>query len=614
MNEINQIWCKYQDRGLLDGLESLDDVNRIALTFGEDVARTYRLITLRRNRSQHPSGYDLTDAPIVGLLTRVAKLFRTACKFYKLGNNDYLTVFSRPIIESAVVATYLLRNGDEAVKDFRWCSYKDTLRILRAHESGSEFFRMPAGQLVLRSALDSLALEGLSKESFAVQKNNRWRLQGKSLYDIFSEVVSPAEYPFVYGILSESIHGSWNNSMDWCLSRNDDGTFSTFALYHDVDARGVLPLVRYATPPYVLWSERIQIQDDSMRQTFDRIDNYSRKIYLRFDELYDSPGAAGSTSSQCTVGTVPHKRRGTLKLMNVDEIKDILIKYDQTYLERVSASTLPEADRLALAFYEDVGKILNILTRLKNIERNPTGFSIDDAAILGLLVNTWKLLKLIIWIYKEDSAENSLVAERSLIEVAVTATYLLRSDKSTLEDYRRCSYRNRFKMLEQAASGSKYYHSKAGKRLLLSINEKLALEELDEHSFEEQIQNDWRVQGKTFHQIFKEVVGEELYAVMYSIPSDSVHGSWQDVLDSSLRGNINRGFSPLYELLHENISHISMIVPFATLPFREWVERVRLDSLYIVQLDSPYIEKVLDFIDNFNEILCKKYDRPFYRL
>ena len=37
--------------------------------------------------------------------------------------------------------------------------------------------------------------------------------------------------------------------------------------------------------------------------------------------------------------------------------------------------------------------------------------------------------------------------------MAVTATYLLRSDESTLEDYRRCSYRNRFRMLDQAATG-----------------------------------------------------------------------------------------------------------------------------------------------------------------
>ena len=73
----------------------------------------------------------------------------------------------------------------------------------------------------------------------------------------------------------------------------------------------------------------------------------------------------------------------------MDEIQDIVAKYDRAYRARLAAST-PEADQLALTFYEDVAEILDILSRLKNVERNPTGFSIDDAPILGLLVRTWK--------------------------------------------------------------------------------------------------------------------------------------------------------------------------------------------------------------------------------
>ena len=128
----------------------------------------------------------------------------------------------------------------------------------------------------------------------------------------------------------------------------------------------------------------------------------------------------------------------------MDELQVILAKYKRDYLAQLLAS--PETDQLALAFYEDVAEILDIISRMKNVERNPTGFSIDDAPILGLLVRTWKLLKLVVLIYKEDSAEYAVIAERALIEVAVTATYLLRSGASTMEDYRRCSYRNRFKI------------------------------------------------------------------------------------------------------------------------------------------------------------------------
>ena len=275
----------------------------------------------------------------------------------------------------------------------------------------------------------------------------------------------------------------------------------------------------------------------------------------------------------------------------MDEIREIHEKCDRAYLERLFAST-PEADELALVFFEDVAEILDILSRLRQVERNPNGFSIDDAPILGLLVRTWKLLKLIIWIYREDSAEYAAIAERSLIEVAVTATYLLRSDGSTLEDYRRCSYRNRFRILEHAASEPEYFRLKPGQRLLRSINEKLRLEGLDEHSFEEQIGNDWRVQGKTFHQVFKEVIGEDLYAVAYGTFSESVHGSWEDVRSFSLRGNVDQGFFPLYEPLRESVGNLPLIVPFATLPFGAWAARV--------QLDQTYIEEVLGWVEKVN--------------
>ena len=287
----------------------------------------------------------------------------------------------------------------------------------------------------------------------------------------------------------------------------------------------------------------------------------------------------------------------------MEEIERILAKYDRDYLARFADAT-PDADRMALVFYEDLAEILELLTRMKNVEQNPSGFSIDDAPILGLLVRTWKLLKLVVWIYREDSAEYAAIAERSLMEVAVTATYLLRSERSTIDDYRRCSYQNRFKILEQAASGAAYYQSKPGRRLLRSIREKLASEGLDETSFDLQIANRWHLEGKTFRHIFEDVMGQDLYAVAYGGASESVHGSWQDVCAYSLQGDLAGGFVPNYEPVCVNVGNVSMIVPFATLPFREWADRV--------DLDDPYIGEVLNFVDRLNLVLFDKYGKLLY--
>ena len=190
MEEIEQIWLKYEEQGLLDHVESLDDVNRLALTFCEDVTRTYRLVTLQRNPNGDPFGYGLGDAPIVGLLTRVAKLFRLVCKFYELDKGDHLAVFSRPLIESAIVATYLLhgrRRGSRGLPAVLVQGYAPDTSATT--ESGSGFFRTHAGEARSavrrgrprpRGAVDGelrpsrSAIVGASRESRCTTSSTRW--------------------------------------------------------------------------------------------------------------------------------------------------------------------------------------------------------------------------------------------------------------------------------------------------------------------------------------------------------------------------------------------------------------------------------------------------------
>ena len=302
LKEIQSIWLRYRDSSNSNHLESLEDVNRFALRFGIDVAETFRRVTLLRHPHLYLKGFGLVDAPIVGLLVRISKLLRLSCRFYELNIGDYIAVYARPLVESAIMARYLLSAGDDAVVDFRRCSYKDTLRILREYENGSKFLRTKAGSRVLKAALDDLALECLTVDEFAEQKRNKWRVQGKSRLEIFSEVIGKYEYLFVYGMMSESLHGSWNESLDWSLSRNDDGTYSAFADFVSVDARSLLPLVRYSVPAYSLWVERLAIKDESLLQSFERINEYSTMLYRSFDNIYDdnlNENAESTILSRC---------------------------------------------------------------------------------------------------------------------------------------------------------------------------------------------------------------------------------------------------------------------------------------------------------------------------
>ena len=68
----------------------------------------------------------------------------------------------------------------------------------------------------------------------------------------------------------------------------------------------------------------------------------------------------------------------------MQELQAITEKYTHEYIDQ-RFSSLEGVNGFALTFYKDVAEIYDCLTRLKNIERNPSGFSIDDALSLDSL-------------------------------------------------------------------------------------------------------------------------------------------------------------------------------------------------------------------------------------
>ena len=152
----------------------------------------------------------------------------------------------------------------------------------------------------------------------------------------------------------------------------------------------------------------------------------------------------------------------------MDEIQQIMLKYDEQYV-RDNLTSAADVSKFAAVFYKDVAEIFDVITRAKNAERNPTGFSLADAPILGLLVRIWKLLKEILRYYNENNAEMIGVLDRPVLEGAVMAAYLMKGDEATMEDYRKCSYRHRLRMVLSAKAGSPFFETRAGKRLLKSI-------------------------------------------------------------------------------------------------------------------------------------------------
>jgi Family of unknown function (DUF5677) len=287
MEELSSITRKYRSDYIERSFASLDGIKGFASTFYKDVAEIYDCITRLKNIERNPTGFSIEDAPALGLLVRIWKLLKEVIDYYDKDNAEIIGIMERPIIEASTIASYLLTSPPDVMADYRKCSYKDRLRILRDMEGGSPFFSTKSGQRVLKSVTEKLSMEGFDKDSFFDQKKNRWKLQGKSFYDIFADIEHADLYACTYGMMSESIHGSWNESLDWCLVREDDGTYKANPYSYPADIRFVTPLLRFTTRPYRLWCQRIDVYDEEIKGTLDWIERVNTRLFHAFDGLFD---------------------------------------------------------------------------------------------------------------------------------------------------------------------------------------------------------------------------------------------------------------------------------------------------------------------------------------
>lgn len=291
MEEIQNILDQYKNIDISNALSSLDRMKNFSTKFYGDVADIYDAITRIKNIERNPTGYNFNDAAILGLLIRIWKILKEVVRYYDEDKGEIISLLDRQILESAVIARYLLINGNDVVEDYRKCSYKDRLNIIVDSKRSPEFFKTPAGIRLKNSIIKKMSAEGLTVDSFSEQKKNKWKLSGKNFYQIFKEIVPENLYKYLYGIPSESIHGSWNESMDFNLIRNDDGTFSTYPHYQIVDMRFITPLLRITNEPYLLWLKRIDVEIDYFEKIFKWIGSVNLRLFDSFEKVYAEQNA-----------------------------------------------------------------------------------------------------------------------------------------------------------------------------------------------------------------------------------------------------------------------------------------------------------------------------------
>ena len=287
MKEIQDIILRYKEVDVEKEISTFEGLVTFSTSFYKDVSEIYDALTRPKNIERNPTGFDFNDAAILGLLVRIWKILKEIVFYYKQNNGDIIALLDRQLIETAVIAKYLLVKGDEAILDYRKCSYKDRINMILHSKKNPEFWGSKPGKRLTKSIIKKLEAEGLDINSFEEQKKNRWRLQGKSFYEIFAEIEPKELYKHLYGLPSEGIHGSWNDSMDYHLQRNDDGTFSVDPFYQPVDIRVVTPILRLTHDPYVMWMKRIDAEDTYLLKALEWTQIINAKLFNSFESAYE---------------------------------------------------------------------------------------------------------------------------------------------------------------------------------------------------------------------------------------------------------------------------------------------------------------------------------------
>jgi len=288
MKEVQNIILRYKDVDFDKEVSTFEGLVSFSTAFYKDVSEIYDVVTRVKNTERNPTGFGFNDAAILGLLVRIWKILKEIVFYYEKNNADIISLLDRQVIEASVTAKYLLINGDEAITDYRKCSYKDRINMILDSKENHEFWETKPGQRLLKSIMNKLEAEGWDINSFEEQKKNKWKLQGKSFYKIFTEIEQEKFYKHLYGIPSEGIHGSWNDSMDYHLQKNDDGTFSAYPFYQEVDIRAVTPILRLCHDPYVMWLKRIDAEDEYLLKALEWTRRVNAKLYKSFETAYET--------------------------------------------------------------------------------------------------------------------------------------------------------------------------------------------------------------------------------------------------------------------------------------------------------------------------------------
>lgn len=291
MKELSDIFEKYELVSLNEISASEELLNDFLIELSRDLGDLIDSLSRVHNTESHPNYYSLNESTVVGSVIRIIKLFKESVNFYQQNKLELLSQFIRPMYESFIIAKYLMRNGENSQRNFRLTSYRaryeNFKKLYELKDGIHPLIQRQLAKLNTKLEVDAFTIEDLIKES---KKKKAWKLDGKSFWKIHKEVDNKDLYSFIYGVGSDAVHGSWQEIVDFHLTRKEEGYFG-FLNFEKCDCRILVPLnsiVIECMQEFAVWNET---SNKELKEGLSSINNLSNSIYeiwgKKFGEIID---------------------------------------------------------------------------------------------------------------------------------------------------------------------------------------------------------------------------------------------------------------------------------------------------------------------------------------
>lgn len=206
---------------------------------------------------------------------------------------------------------------------------------------------------------------------------------------------------------------------------------------------------------------------------------------------------------------------------------------------------------LAVELFKEVNQITALLSCTYRLDQdgNPRKWTRNEAILGGLMVRIAKLQLALLDQTCQKRLEIAYLICRCLEESLINLRYLLQRDNDDLfDEYIEYSLREEKRLLNRIQKNitKRGYELPIESRMISSINRAFKISSF----LPEQVnETKWKPWGEKIYERSKSIGWKDLYFALFSLPSHTVHGNWQDLITYHLEYKKGE-FSPKIKWTH----------------------------------------------------------------